>query len=553
MNRSHASIKSKETFPVEDSVARSYAFSHSYRKTQDRAPLDAVRPPLRYKRLEQTRRITLPGIERRLLQRQTLSQIFSPQKAAMSSAETPVFTDLSWLSTLLYFNLGGIQIDLSGGIMPLIVHRPFPSPGSLYASELSIYLPERAGIAEGLYHYHGLHHDLSLLRGQEARPALEQAIGQSLADAEAVLLVGSDLWRIVQKYANFGYRLVSLEAGHLIANLLIVASALGLEGRVHYLFDDDALLDCLGVPALQEAVLAVVPLYRRGSCPPLQVDWHDTAPQRLAAVSGIWRTSSGMAQPQAGQVCELEQEIRKESGSVMLARRGAGSIQQAGVALAHTPEQESAIPLPPPAADETLLTAYQQRNSGLVGFHGLAAKPTPVPLNILSYILTHIFVPYHSDLSLSATFPADIRLLLFSNHVQNLAPVAYEALPHERQGAALVPSMPGRYPLTAFGYRDTMNTSTLGMVWGIVANYDEVLAQYGTRGYRIVNMQAGFLAQRLCLLSAAQQLFARPFCAFQEQDFDAWLHLEESSEQIIYTVLSGYNRVKPLRFTIFAD
>lgn len=527
-------------------VARAYAFSHSYRKHLDRAPLSEKRPPIRYKRLLDCERVTLPVANAALL-RQPLSQVF--ETACLSQLPRPEASFLSLLATLLYFNLGVLQIDFNQGVQPHSLHRPFPSPGSLYSSELYVYVPDGKEITGGLYHYHGFYHDLSLLRQRQVREVLEQAVQRELGEPEVVLIVGSDLWRVIRKYADFGYRLISLEAGHLVGNILLVAAALGLQGYVYYQFHDDLLEACLGAPHLHEEVLAVIPLYRVDAHAPKAAScciptYNIELQAALAAISGRWLCSSGMDSTQAKRARVLARAIRTwhEPATPL---NGLSGVQEQAVA-SDTTSTQLMLDIPAPTAD--LLSAYQLRNAGLYAPHGLAAHITALPEAALARILAHIMSPYCHDLAaLQPERPRYVRPVLMANRVQNVRAGSYEI---EARTGALIARSHTRYPRGIFGYRDTINSTTLAAAWGLVADYDAAFTQLGERAYRIVNMEAGIVAQRLCLLNAALGLFARPFCAFDEAAQDRWLGMEESSEQVIYTVLCGYNRVDPLRFTI---
>jgi SagB-type dehydrogenase family enzyme len=445
------------------------------------------------------------------------------------------------LATLLYFNLGGLQIDLCQGFFNLCLHRPIPSPGSLCPSELYVYVPGKSDIAQGLYHYHGLHHDLSLVQKGPSQELLEQAIGQELGNPEVVLLLGSNLWRVVRKYADFGYRLVSLEAGHLTSNILLVSAALGLQGRVHYLFNDDLLERWLGTPSLDDTVMAIIPLYRPEHLPSSQAATSSahTNIEDIAAPAGSWIVSSGMDLPQAARVKTLERTIRAAQTYSLngLNHR----TPQAGQPKFNLSEQVI------PESDGNLLEAYQQRSAGLAP-HGITPRQAPVPQTALASILTHIMTPYRCDIrQFEPTSPTLVRAVLEINSIQNMEAGAYS---FDDKTGQLRMFAKGRYPVTAFHYRHTLNNATLGLAWGLFANYPDAFQQLGDRAYRIVNMEAGLVAQRICLLSALQHLFARPFCAFNEVEQDRWLGNEWTSDQPVYFVMSGYNQGPAMRFRL---
>lgn len=523
----------------ESRIARAFAYAHSYRKHMDRAPLVNPRPPIRYKRLVETLSIALPPADETLLAQQTIPEIVEASAIPRKSSF------LTLLSTLLYFNLGIVHINLSNGIQTPFLHRCIPSPGSLCPSELYTYVPENNDIPEGLYHYHSLHHDLTLLHDKGSREYLEHILERDLGKPELVLIVGSNLWRVIHKYADFGYRLATLEAGHLIGNILLVGAALGLQGRVHYFFNDDLLEEYLGVPGLDDAGMAIIPLYRSSSAPSSPItSLPDSERGEREAAKGHWHLSSGMHTSQAARVRELELALRASRHQPTPARESDYEVSE------DTPvyRRNQQIDLQaPPSSTCSLLTAYQQRSSAPYGPFGLAVSPIPILQSSLAFVLQHSFYPYAHDLSQENQSPAYVRLVLMTNHVQGVSPGGYTFDATTGNLSRLVDKP---YPATAFAYEETVNNQALGCVWALIANYDTAFHQLGARAYRIVNIEAGIVAQRICMLAAAEHLFARPFCAYKEQILDSWLGLHSSAEQTIYTVLSGYNHIPAFRFQL---
>jgi SagB-type dehydrogenase family enzyme len=129
-------------------------------------------------------------------------------------------------------------------------HRAYPSAGGLYPVELIIGALHVAGADAGM----SLQYDANghtLRAGATLPPMTWQAALPGLGSLRppVVVLLTVDVSRpSVSRYAERGYRLALLEAGHLAQNLMLVAAAAGLGS--------------LGVGAVEEEVLvrgAVVP------------------------------------------------------------------------------------------------------------------------------------------------------------------------------------------------------------------------------------------------------------------------------------------------------
>jgi SagB-type dehydrogenase family enzyme len=132
------------------------------------------------------------------------------------------------LATLLHASYG-IHGQVSLGDDELLT-RPVPSGGSLYPLEVYLLVRRVQGLEPGIYHYAVLDHALEQL-SQGPLPDFrvrELFFGQTyVSDAAMVVVLTAVLARSLGKYADRGYRLVLLEAGHVGQNLNLAATALG--------------------------------------------------------------------------------------------------------------------------------------------------------------------------------------------------------------------------------------------------------------------------------------------------------------------------------------
>jgi SagB-type dehydrogenase family enzyme len=159
--------------------------------------------------LRRSRPRLFPGLERTLLLRRSarsLGERLPPRGA---------------LGRLLRFGHG---LTGAGG------RGPVPSAGGLQAIEL--YLVNFAGgwLPAGLYHYDRAGHHLSQVRaGTERRRWREIVPSLELVAGGAFLwVIVGDGARVERKYAERGFRFLLLEAGHLMQNLCLLATSLGL-------------------------------------------------------------------------------------------------------------------------------------------------------------------------------------------------------------------------------------------------------------------------------------------------------------------------------------
>jgi SagB-type dehydrogenase family enzyme len=135
---------------------------------------------------------------------------------------------LPTLATLLH-TCYGIQGSVPLGDDELLT-RPVPSGGALYPLELYLLVRQVTDLRSGIYHYSVPTHALELLDTESVPLArlTEIFMGQSYAgDAALVVVLTAVPARALWKYADRGYRLILLEAGHVAQTLNLAAAALG--------------------------------------------------------------------------------------------------------------------------------------------------------------------------------------------------------------------------------------------------------------------------------------------------------------------------------------
>ena len=135
--------------------------------------------------------------------------------------------------------------------------RTAPSAGALYPVETYCAIERVEGVPPGLYHFHAGHFHLERVRegacGQDIALA---CLGQQfMAQAAVNFIWTAVLRRNFHKYGNRGLRYVFLDAGHICANLLLAAEAVGAAGCPVAAFFDDEVNDIVGVDGDEEVAL----------------------------------------------------------------------------------------------------------------------------------------------------------------------------------------------------------------------------------------------------------------------------------------------------------
>ena len=138
--------------------------------------------------------------------------------------------------------------------------------GARYHLELYLIAGDLPGLAAGVYHYSPQDHALRCLRPGDWRGALAEAAGQQpdLVAAPVTFVAASHFWRNAWRYQERSYRNCWWDVGTMLANTLAVANSLALPASIVTGFDDEVLADLVDIDGGREAVMALLPVGRRG-------------------------------------------------------------------------------------------------------------------------------------------------------------------------------------------------------------------------------------------------------------------------------------------------
>src|SRR6267143_1848626 len=183
-------------------------------------------------------------------------------------AQTNASPDLEAVAQLLY---------LSSGITPKrkypggeLYFRAAACTGALYEVELYLVCSDLADLQAGVYHFAPAEFGLRRLRAGDHRRALLEATGgePAIAHAPLTIVCTGTYWRNAWKYQARTYRHFGWDNGTLLANLLAVATALGLPARVVCGFVDASVNRLLDVDPQREVAFSLVALGHVAALPP---------------------------------------------------------------------------------------------------------------------------------------------------------------------------------------------------------------------------------------------------------------------------------------------
>jgi SagB-type dehydrogenase family enzyme len=343
--------------------------------------------------------------------------------------------------------------------------RTYACAGALYPIEVYVACSAIDGLASGLYHFHPRERALRRVGMNDPRPYLSRACGRrdAVAGAPLAFVLTGIPWRTTWKYEVRGYRHLFWDGGMMVANLLGLAASAGHAAEVVAGFADDEVNALLGVDGRTEMALAVVPIgFSENKEPSVSEARVPTTAQHAVA-------------PLSPRAREYPDLVAAHAAST-LAPEKAASWQR-------PPERRPNAPQATLCHDG-LERVIRRRGSSRAFSHD------PIPGEQLTDVLVRGLYHLPSDWGSSL-----IEMAAIVNAGEGLEPGAYRL-------------DDGRLRLLAKGdFRDAGYRLCLEQPLGgdaaatmfLLANLRRIVSEYGSRGYRAAQLEAGIRAGRLYL------------------------------------------------------
>jgi SagB-type dehydrogenase family enzyme len=138
--------------------------------------------------------------------------------------------ELKILSSLLKISVSLIKENLGEDNETKFYLRPFPSAGALNSINVYIINIRLADLEKyGVYYYDPKTHELIFLNNIKESSILETLpYHDFILDSGFIIILSGNLKKINLKYGSRGYRYVLFEAGHVMQNIYLSATALDL-------------------------------------------------------------------------------------------------------------------------------------------------------------------------------------------------------------------------------------------------------------------------------------------------------------------------------------
>ncbi len=414
-----------------------------------------------------------------------------------------------------------------------------PSGGALYPNELYVYL-KMEDLPFGVYHYDVAHHRLVLLREGNFDSYIARALGNrcDVSACFGTVFISTMFWKNFFKYNNFAYRLQGLDAGVVIGQLLEVAKRFGFASGVYFQFLDRAINHLLGLSEQEESVYAVIPL---------------SVEPTIWSANG--RDIGGIVS--AAELCRELTAIqhdhyvrsRRVREYPMLTKMNEASMLESTQLFRQIKEkervngEEQAVALPHmKRLLYDLASVCRKRYSPDMDF--VLEKVSQQQLAELLHEATASFL-YRNDLE-GAYEKRESRVSLYGclYNVEGIPDGAYH---YDSDAHALRQVHLGDHRLRLqYGMSlDNVNLLQVPLCLHVTGDKDHYKTALGYRGYRIQQMEAGMLVQRLLLAASAIGMGGHPLLGFDASLCDEIYKMESQGKTSLIQIPIGPYRPRP--------
>ncbi|MGD0470101.1 MAG: SagB/ThcOx family dehydrogenase [Terriglobales bacterium] len=452
---------------------------------------------------------------------------------AQTLVSTKTAPDLEAVAQLLYLSAGITrQRKYSGGE---IYFRAAACTGALYEVELYLVSGDLGGLQAGVYHFAPAEFGLRKLRAGDYRSVLVEATGREPAIAHAPLTIvcTCTYWRNAWKYQARTYRHFGWDNGTMLANLLAVATALGLPAKVVCGFVDSTVNGLLDVDSQREVAFSLVALGHDSGLPAQTAPPWQTGARVLADISPLGFETVPLSRDEIDYPLMREMHAASSLHSTEEVARWRGRT-----ALDHSPSPAGPIVRLQPLSDAEMPHDPIEQVILRRGSSRQFAR-TPISLAQLSTMLDRATRGVPADF-LDPLGSQLNHLYLIVHAVENLKSGAYVFY---RDRGVLECLKHGNFRDQAgyLGLEQQLPADAAADIF-YLADLRPILQRFGNRGYRAVQLEAGILGGKLYLAAYAQRLGATGL-TFYDDDVTRFFSPHAEGKSAIFLVAVG-NSVK---------
>jgi SagB-type dehydrogenase family enzyme len=413
--------------------------------------------------------------------------------------------------------------------------RFVPSGGALYPNELYVYL-KIDDLPDGVYHFDVIHHRLVLFREGNFDDFLTRALGYrcDLTSSFATVFISTMFWKNFFKYNNFAYRLQGLDAGVLIGQLLEVAKRFGFASGVYFQYLDRAINHLLGLTEQEESVYAVIPLSVEPTI------WSGSRNGGTVLAADLLREITSISPKhyvRSKRMKEFPLLIKVNEASMF---DSDSFCRIKGKEIRNVEGKGFPLPLVNRLSYD-LLSCCRKRFSPDMDF--ILGK---VSLQQLASLLNEATTSfrYRNDLDEAHKYEPRVSIFVCLYNIEEIPNGAYF---YDSSEHALHLVNPGdhRILLQSGMPLGNVNLQQVPITMHIVGDKGYFKDSLGYRGYRIQQMEAGMLVQRLLLAASALEMGGHPLLGFDVDLSDQIYNLGSLGKTSLIQIPIGPHRQRP--------
>jgi SagB-type dehydrogenase family enzyme len=495
-------------------------------------------------------------------------QLLADGLGAVPASQLQPPQNLKTLATWLYL-ADGITIEKGVGSRKFSL-RSCPSSGALFPFEVYVAAFAVEGLEPGLYHFGVREFALRKLRDgatalsflKRGRPDLEY-----LKTVPAALLVSTNYWRSAWRYRQRAYRYVLQDAGHLVQNLVVVGSGLGIQTHARLRMNDRTTRQLIGLPEDCD--------FGECECVQAMVVWADKATHATTKTSGavaypapapapppVWPASAGStpAPAEAGEtgVTELPRIPRAPLSSQVTPYGSILAVHQdcvaPGVALREIrPPLTELAPVPSALPKESVhdFSQPEELPGGPSLRRLLLTRRTPhdflrqsIPRGQFWWINRLAFRGgSHFPVLPDGPHTGLVKPLWLLHDVTGMdSGLWHYAAAADRWGLL----RRGDYRMEAqYLCLEQAACGNASAVCFMVSNLKALMAGAGPDAYRLAHLEAGVVSQRIHLAAHGLDLGCAGAGAFYDDELAKFLDLHQTGWQPLYAVAVGVPAPEP--------
>ncbi|QLH81891.1 SagB/ThcOx family dehydrogenase [Halosimplex pelagicum] len=471
--------------------------------------LDESNRPRPYKIYEDLPRVS-PGDDPDPPQTPALAAVAADGPAPPAAAPAP--DGDPDIGTLCHYAAGVTkELEIRGQPMRF---RAAACTGKLYHVDIYAVAGDCGAFSPGVYHFDPHSGEFDVLREGDYRGALAAAAGErpgengdgddgpertesaGVADAPVTFVAASEWWRNAWKYRDRTYRHAFWDSGTILANLLAVAHGGGHRAEVVAGFADDPVVELLGLDPDEEAPLALVPV-GSGSPVPDDADADGATPD----VDPIDPDERPLSENPVDYplIPDAWRQSRLDDGAAAASWRANFTVEAADASLGERVDDADWVALDPVDAE----TASARPIGNTIERRGSCREYSRDPITARKFatVLDRALRGVPAD-----AFAGDLRGLVdcycLVHAVEGIESGCYEYHPGPDELERVGDTDRDRAGELALG-QDVVGDAAVNVY--LVADVDAVVSEFGNRGYRLAQLEAGVALGRLYLATYAHR------------------------------------------------